>query len=166
MVPCQLIDIYKKKVVVHSSHVWAQMRVPHVWKGGQHLGRMHKHSWIRAHGTTRKQWPNRQNMSETRCPNLQKIDKKNWQTFVTLDKLLSIRTFCVNFLSFWINFYQFFCSLGCLDSDMFLSIRPLFPCSVGTFKKLLNSLLQLNIGTAADKLQCRASAGLHYVGDW
>ena len=48
---------------------------------------------------------------------------------------------------------------------MFLSIRPLFPCSVGTFKKLLNSLLQLNIGTAADKLQCRASAGLHYVGD-
>ena len=27
------------------------------------------------------------------------------------------------------DFLSIFCSLGCLDSDMFLSIRSLFPCS-------------------------------------
>ena len=31
----------------------------------------------------------------------------NCQIFVTLDKLLSIRTFSVNFLSLWMIFYQF-----------------------------------------------------------
>ena len=49
--------------------------------------------------------------------------------FVTLDKLLSVRTFLVNFLSLWTIFYQFFGHLSRLDSDMFLSIQVMFPCS-------------------------------------
>ena len=53
---------------------------------------------------------------------------ENWQIFVTLDKLLLIRTFSVNILSLWTNFYQFFVNVSRLDPDMFLSIRPLSPC--------------------------------------
>jgi hypothetical protein len=53
---------------------------------------------------------------------------KIWQIFVIFDKLLSIQIF----LSTLCHFGQFsiiFCNLGYLDSDMFLSIRPLFSCS-------------------------------------
>ena len=50
---------------------------------------------------------------------------KNWQIFITLDKLLSIWTFSVNFLSLWTIFYQ----ISHFDSNMFLSIWPVFPCS-------------------------------------
>jgi hypothetical protein len=46
------------------------------------------------------------------CPNQGVLNygklTENWQIFVTLDKLLSIRTFFVNFLSFWTIFYQIF----------------------------------------------------------
>ena len=35
----------------------------------------------------------------------------------------------------------------------------------GTFRKLSNFVLQLSIVTAADKLRCKASTGLHCVGE-
>ena len=66
------------------------------------------------------------------CPNQDAIKYKKLSDFVTLDKLLSIRTlFCQLYVTLD-NFLSFFCSLTRLDSDMFLSIRPLFPCSEAT----------------------------------
>jgi hypothetical protein len=67
------------------------------------------------------------------CPNQGVLNYGNlteiWQIFVTLDKLLSIQTFFCQLSVILDNFLSIFCSLGHLDSDMFLSIWPLFPCS-------------------------------------
>ena len=41
------------------------------------------------------------------------------------------------------NFLSIFCSLGHLDSDMFLSIRPLFPCSVLMYLVVQNDHLKI-----------------------
>ena len=56
--------------------------------------------------TTRKQWSNWQNMSESRRDKWQKLTWI-WQSFVTLEKLLSIWISYVNFLSLWTIFYHF-----------------------------------------------------------
>ena len=67
-------------------------------------------------------------MSESRCPKLHNIDRKLadfchfGQITVNSDIFCQLSVILDNFLSI-------LCSLGHLDSDMFLSIRPLFPCS-------------------------------------
>jgi hypothetical protein len=65
------------------------------------------------------------------CPNQGVLKYRNLTDFchfgqITVNSDIFLSTFC-HFGQFSINF----CSLGYLDSDMFLSIRPLFPCSDG-----------------------------------
>ena len=54
-----------------------------------------------------QQWPNWQNMSESRCHKLQKIDRK-LTDFCHFGQITVNSDIFVNFLSFWTIFYQFF----------------------------------------------------------
>ena len=64
------------------------------------------------------------------CPNQDVINDKKIDIFlVTLDKLPSIHIFFCQLYVALDNFLSIFCLLSRLDSDMFLSIRALFPCT-------------------------------------
>ena len=83
-------------------------------------------------------------MSESRCPKLQKIDKILTDFCHFGQITINSDNFC-QFSVILDNFLSIFFSLAHLDSDMFLSIRPLFPCSVGEYP-LQDVLTLIGIG--------------------
>jgi hypothetical protein len=67
-------------------------------------------------------------MSESRSPKLRKFDR-NLTDFCHFGQIIVNSDIFCQLSVILDNFLSIFCSLGHLDSDMFLSIRPLFPCS-------------------------------------
>ena len=94
-------------------------------------------------------------MSESRRDNLQKIDI-NLTNFCHFGQItINSDIFC-QFSVTLDNFLSIFCSLSHLDSDMFLSIRPLFPCSEEEVLTLEDADFQLHKREALS-LRCRFS---------
>ena len=78
------------------------------------------------------------------CPNQDVINYENWRKLTNFCHFGQINVnsgiFCQ--LSITLdNFLSIFCSLSRLDSDMFLSIRPLFPCSEGVGHRMTLSII-------------------------
>ena len=87
--------------------------------------------WVTS--TTRKECPNRQNMSESKRDKWQKKLTENLIDLCHFGQIIVNSDIVCQLFVTLDNFLSIICHLSRLDSNMFLSIRPLFPCSARTW---------------------------------